>query len=215
MFKKFRKISKNQKGFTLTEVLIGIMILSVAIVTGSNLLVSIIKSNQIATTTLQAHYLAQEGLEAVRNMRDTNWLHNEDWLDGRVYKILDSSEDSGSFAVQLNPLAGGQAGTPSGDVGIYLSGISPWKIDGAKKIGLIENVAGKYFGPYTNNSIDTGFSREIFIEPYEDCGIEPLDGETLCEDFVLARSLVTWQEGSVDREYELSMVLSDWKGGAL
>ena len=75
MWNKFRKTS----GFSLTEVMIGIMILTVAIVSASNLLVSLVKTNRLNVQTLQAYYLAQEGLEAVRNIRDTNWLHNLDF----------------------------------------------------------------------------------------------------------------------------------------
>ena len=75
------KVFKNQKGFTLTEVMIGMMILTVAIVSATQLLIGIMNSNKAIIHNLQAYYLAQEGIEAVRNIRDTNWLHNKKWLD--------------------------------------------------------------------------------------------------------------------------------------
>jgi hypothetical protein len=36
-------------------------------------------SSQINSSKLVATYLAQEGIEAVRNKRDSNWLANKDW----------------------------------------------------------------------------------------------------------------------------------------
>ena len=56
------------------------MILTVAIVAATNLLSGMANTNRNNITTLQAYYYAVEGLEAVRNIRDSNWLHNQDWL---------------------------------------------------------------------------------------------------------------------------------------
>ena len=74
------KLRTNRKGFTLTEVMIGIAILTIAIVSASSLLVGLVNGNKVNLSTLQAYYLAQEGIEGVRNIRDSNWLHNLDWL---------------------------------------------------------------------------------------------------------------------------------------
>lgn len=80
MIKNCRKLVDDKSGFTLTEVMIGIMILTIAVVTATNLLIGLINSNKNNVKTLQAYYEAQEGIELVRNIRDTNWLHNVDWL---------------------------------------------------------------------------------------------------------------------------------------
>ncbi len=78
---KFKKPTiRDNSGFTLTEVMIGMMILTIAIVAATNLLVGLLRSNDNNVKTLQAYYFAQEGIEAARNIRDTNWIYNFDWL---------------------------------------------------------------------------------------------------------------------------------------
>lgn len=66
-----------QKGFTLIEIIISIFIISIAIVGvyGAFSIMVILTTN--ASDRLTAAYLAQEGIEIVRNIRDTNWLIGE------------------------------------------------------------------------------------------------------------------------------------------
>lgn len=74
---------KNQKGFTLAELLITIFVFTVGI-----LGIYLVVQNSYATINyaknrLIAIYLAQEGIEIVRNIRDTNWLEEEEsWDEG-------------------------------------------------------------------------------------------------------------------------------------
>ncbi len=62
------------KGFTIIEMVISIFILSVAVIVifGSFSLMVILSSD--AEDRLTATYLAQEGVEIIRNLRDANWL---------------------------------------------------------------------------------------------------------------------------------------------
>lgn len=67
------------KGFTLLETIISVSILA-AMVVGSLALIS--KSTQsvyLSQNKLIASYLAQEGIEIVRNVRDGNWKNGNDW----------------------------------------------------------------------------------------------------------------------------------------
>lgn len=84
--------SKNQlntksKGFTLVEVLVALFVLTTAIVACLNAVNRGLSSTQNAKSKLIAANLVQEGIEVVRNIRDTNWLEqrtNPDllWDDG-------------------------------------------------------------------------------------------------------------------------------------
>ena len=64
----------NQKSFTLIEVMVAIFIITV----GAGAAFALIRQTLFATSLLQdrliAAYLAQEGIEIVKNIRDTNWL---------------------------------------------------------------------------------------------------------------------------------------------
>jgi len=62
------------KGFTLMEAIVAIFLLTVGIIGVSILITNTISSTRISTDKLIASYLAQEGIEIVRNIRDTNWL---------------------------------------------------------------------------------------------------------------------------------------------
>ena len=73
-----------EKGFTIIELAISIFILSVAIVgIFSAFSVTTILTSDSADR-LTGTYLAQEGMEIIRNIRDTNWLNanSSTWLDG-------------------------------------------------------------------------------------------------------------------------------------
>ena len=204
-----KKTYKDNKGFTLTEVMIGIMILTMAIVAASNMLVTLMRSNQVNLTSMQAQYFAVEGLEAVRSIRDTNWLHNQDWLGSDIlqYKI-----EKGDFSVQLNSVGWNEEGKDLPN----LIGYFPWEItdDGAIKkcIGPSMHV---YFG--ADCSEETAFNRIITIEEY-DCenslGNNLEEESCKPEDSILVTSTVSWNIGGDNRDLSLSTVLTDWKGGA-
>ena len=90
---------KNPKGFTLIELLIAIFVLSVGML---GAYVAIQKSASIASYSynrLIAAYLAQEGIEIVRNVKDTNLLEDfanppvlwNEGLDANIYQAQYSS----------------------------------------------------------------------------------------------------------------------------
>lgn len=62
------------KGLTLLEVLISIFVLTVGLGGSFALLTRTIAASSAVGHQLQASYLAQEGVEIVRNMRDTNFI---------------------------------------------------------------------------------------------------------------------------------------------
>lgn len=226
MFKKVRKFGQSVNGFTLTEVMIGMLILTVAIVSATNLLIGLISSNQNNLTTLQAYYLSQEGLEAVRNIRDTNWLHNRGWLGKDSEQLWGGSfeipnDEANYSAVNLeyfafNEPASGDSLNTVNEVAAF----RPWSIDNANSGKIFRNVDGDnvYLGPNKGaESVDTGFKRTIVIQKY-DCEKSnvklPCDAENK-DKYVFVESKVEWNLGAKQREFTLSEVLTDWKGGAL
>lgn len=76
---KFLKIFKKEqpKGFTLMEVIVALFFITVGIIGSYALISSTISSTSYASNKFTASYLAQEGIELVRNIRDTNWLQGE------------------------------------------------------------------------------------------------------------------------------------------
>jgi len=104
-----------QKGFTLLEILIAISVMIVGIVGIYALVPKIISVTSVNTDRFIASQLAREGMELVRNIRDTNWLEGESWdmglticqpannkfceaeYDDHSLTSYDAGPDSGSF----------------------------------------------------------------------------------------------------------------------
>ena len=74
--------SKRNKGFTLLEVILAIFVIMVGIAGTLGLIQQGISYTQLSSSRLTANYLAQEGIEIVRNIRDANWLKMSTWSDG-------------------------------------------------------------------------------------------------------------------------------------
>ncbi len=68
------KRNKNNKGFAIMEVLVALFLITSGIIGSYILISSTISSTNYASDRFTANYLAQEGIELVRNIRDTNWL---------------------------------------------------------------------------------------------------------------------------------------------
>lgn len=66
---------KNKKGFGLVELVMAMLILSIALVGILNLMAYLIKAAQVNKDKIIALNLAREGIEVVRNVRDSNWLN--------------------------------------------------------------------------------------------------------------------------------------------
>lgn len=65
---------KKSRGETLLEVIIAVFVVALGSATASNLIVQSLLSNQYNKDSLQALNLAQEGIEMMRVVRNTNWM---------------------------------------------------------------------------------------------------------------------------------------------
>ena len=72
----------KQSSFTLIEVLIAVFLITVAIGGTFILMQRVVEYSAVSFSRLQAVYLAQEGIEQVRNQRDSNWLAGNPWNQG-------------------------------------------------------------------------------------------------------------------------------------
>lgn len=72
----------NTKGFTLLEVILAIFVIFIGITGALALITFSISGVAINKSRIIASELTQEGMEVVRNIRDTNWLKNVTWDSG-------------------------------------------------------------------------------------------------------------------------------------
>ena len=65
---------KKRRGDTLLEIIISLFIVALGTASATELVVNATRTNSYSKNTLVALNLAIEGVEAVRNIRDSNWL---------------------------------------------------------------------------------------------------------------------------------------------
>lgn len=70
------------KGFSLLEVIIAIFVITIGITGAVNLINFGISSATVSKSQIIATNIAQEGMEIVRGVRDSNWIEDVNWNDG-------------------------------------------------------------------------------------------------------------------------------------
>lgn len=75
-------MSKNNHGLTLIETLVAISVLMVAVSGALSLSNKSLQSASYAKDQITAFYLAAEGLEGIRSVRDGNLIIGSNWLAG-------------------------------------------------------------------------------------------------------------------------------------
>ncbi|MDD2274425.1 MAG: prepilin-type N-terminal cleavage/methylation domain-containing protein [Candidatus Pacebacteria bacterium] len=76
---------KSKKGFGLIEMIVGVAIVSIGIVGTFSMISRFSYQSQVIRDSFIASNLAQEGIEIVKNIRDTNALEDANWNDGLTH----------------------------------------------------------------------------------------------------------------------------------
>lgn len=93
-------IKKSAQGFTLIETLVAVLLLTTAIAGPLTIAAKGLSAAIIARDQMLAFYLAQDGVEYVRYVRDSNKLAgNSDWINGL-------SDCTGTDGCTIDPTAG-------------------------------------------------------------------------------------------------------------
>ncbi|MDP3836739.1 MAG: type II secretion system protein [bacterium] len=82
LFKLIQKLKRPTPGFSLIEMMAVLVIVSLGLIGVASLATQSIQAQTINRGNIIAYQLAQEGIEIVRQKRDTNWLQALDWKDG-------------------------------------------------------------------------------------------------------------------------------------
>ena len=106
MIKFLKQKNKKEKGFTLIETLVALSIFLVSIVGIMTVLSSGLTDINSAKKKMTATFLAQEGIEYVRNIRDTNVLYSSNgWTTdfmGNISSCLVTGTNSGCYINNIN-----------------------------------------------------------------------------------------------------------------
>ncbi|HUV81315.1 MAG TPA: prepilin-type N-terminal cleavage/methylation domain-containing protein [Patescibacteria group bacterium] len=69
----------TSKGFTILEMILAVFILTIAVFSSYSLIQQTLISTSLNQSKLVAYYFAQQELENIKNVRDTNWLQGSAW----------------------------------------------------------------------------------------------------------------------------------------
>lgn len=200
------KILKNKTGLILAEALLAIAMLAI----GSLVVASIIQSS-ITTTVLSKNYLiaqnlATEAMEAVKSVRDTNWLLQADAPECWLELVPDSDGVCGDVAVM-----GGYYIPKELDGKWFLDGNGVTAIldlsDGFDDEGYrlkIDTFSGYDRYVYSGSGDDSIFYRGINVVGIID---DPMD---LVEDYAVMEVVVEWKEGQKIRSFTRDFILYNY-----
>ena len=214
MWKKLNKIRMNKKAFSLPEVIIAVSMVAMIIITATNLLASSMRSNRTNINQIIAYNLAEEALEGLRDIRDSNWLNNQIWTssdDAQKQLFGSSFGDDGLYIIekQHNAFSPGSCGIAENRID-FVSQYSPWKLIEINSLDdMRKNLYLKNDGDivmYTHNATDaeSGFARWIEIKN--------LDEE---KTKIAVKAVVEWKDGSNIKNLQISTILTDWKAGPI
>ena len=97
---KYKYQTKRQRGFTILESLVAIVVLSLSISGAFSAVQQGLSQSIVAKDEIKAFYLAQEAIEVIRNRRDVNQLYkidNPTTLNTWLYGIAENSGDDCYF----------------------------------------------------------------------------------------------------------------------
>ena len=169
-------------GFTLMEAIVAIFLITTGIVGVLALVTQTISSATLSTQRLTAAYLAQEGIEIVRNIRDTNWLEQ--------YTNPANSWDEG-----LTINCPGACNCPTGCIADYTYSVQS-DPDLPAYADQYLNIDGGFYS-YSAGT-QTKFKRKITISPSGG-------------DILQVSVLVEWSEKGTTYQVEVQENLYNWK----
>ena len=172
-----------KKGFTIIESLVSIAILVLVITGVASAIQSGISSYIFSKDQVIAFYLAQEGFEQVRNIRDENGLKNQNWL-------------TGISAIPSDPCYFGNACTvdPINQDGIFLDECSA----GPGNCPILrQNTTTGFFG-YDSTWPATIFRREVVLTQIN-------------ADEISIKVTVDWSKGIINRQFMARENILNWQ----
>lgn len=174
-------LSDAKRGFTIMEMVVVVFIISVGLLGVVSLVSQNVQVGYINKNMIVASQLCQESLELVRNVRDNNWLGDDDWQTG-------SSTNSNTDWMQDGLYSIDYTGNITDTTGIG---------DPAAKLYIDSNNLYRHFA-MPGSATTTPFSRIIEIK-----------SDTTASTTV--ECLVRWVTGNNIHDFTAQTVLYNWR----
>ena len=175
--------NNTQKGFTLVETLVAILILTLSISGPLFIAQQSVTSANVARDQTTARFLGQEGLEVIRALRDDNYLSGRSWLSG----LAQCDHSQGGCMVDITEDRDDRV------VGSCGPECDPLRFD--ERSGIYNH------NGVTGDNVITTFRRRVIVEEITPGNGVP-DAEILVE--------VTWNDRGTTRNVTTEGYIFDW-----
>lgn len=184
ILQKIKTYTNQKKGFTLLETLIAIFILSLALTGPIYIATLAIRSSVETRDNISAYYLAEEAIEVIRNVRDTNSLNGRNWIGVAFDNNLRKCVSAGS--------AKNTCVMTTGSDNQYI--FTPCTGSTCEPLVFTPTQTITYGAPTFDPSLDiqSKFTRSIYID------------EIHINKEMIAHSIVTWQDKGRERKLEIT-----------
>jgi hypothetical protein len=205
--------SKNQRGFTLAETIAALFVFLVGIVAVMTLVSDTLRTSYKSAGKLTAIYLAQEGIEIVRNIRDENWINGRNWRSDSLTGCNLAIDVSGATNTTCDYSVDDTVLNPDGYITDFRSGLlanyediflcyyfDDARADASRPVGYIYDHASNppcrtYLG-----GVESDYKRTIYLKKISDNELE-------------IRSRIRWKSATSTsgyQEFEIMERLRDW-----
>ena len=202
MFNYLKQKNKSKLGFTLVETLVAISIFSISIISLLSVLAKGIIDINYAESKVTASYLAEEGIEYIRNMRDTYVVNDVDpatgWSDF-LTKMNICKTTVNLFGCKFSDNLASYDFATINSNSMSISSCADIK---GTNCPLSYGGTGRYYYSVVNDPNFSGFTRVIKITP----NINPNGDE------IKVTSTVTWTKNASSFTVSFSDNLSKWWG---
>lgn len=177
-----------KKGFTIIETLVALTILIVGVTGAFTAASQAISNSTFAKDQVIAFYLAEEGVEMIKNVRDTNALQGNQWLHG----VSENPNDPCFFSQNSSDPGKSCYKDVTMDAFLTCSDV------GACPVLNQNSVSGMYYYHDINTTLTpTPFTREIHLA-------------RVSNTEVAVTVTITWQKGVVSRQFRARENIYDW-----
>ncbi|MDB4984361.1 MAG: hypothetical protein JWM20_540 [Patescibacteria group bacterium] len=189
-----KTLPQFHKGFTLIETLFAILIFSAALIALMTIAGRGISATANAAQTTTASYIAQEGIEVARNMRDSNYESGGVW---------DSNLSSCAFSTPCKVVYGTGSTAPMlAPCSSYLPSLAGT----APTCG--EVVKASASGGFADTGTNSQYSRTVYVVPVTPVPTTQNPTPSVNEYEVISR--VNWVSKTIPHVVTLETIVKDW-----
>ncbi|NDK10172.1 prepilin-type N-terminal cleavage/methylation domain-containing protein [Candidatus Gracilibacteria bacterium] len=198
-------IQNTHKAFSIIEVMVGIFIFSLGLVSIYALLASSLSASSYSENAIVASNLSREQIELFKNIRDTNYKKLNVWNKVNPYtdfQIDNEVFELGKYYTLENNFGNSDSSIDVGEITGFKQGED--ELLSMKKYQLCLDENEVYTYDCDSNNTQTVYYRYLYLEELRD------EDNTVITDAVKVTSKVIWTKRGY-HEFYIDTIITDWR----